>query len=31
MDNSWDYDNGTSRDELRMGQALRDGYRQKVS
>jgi predicted aldo/keto reductase-like oxidoreductase len=28
MDNSWDYHNGQS--ELRMGKALRDGYRQKV-
>jgi aryl-alcohol dehydrogenase-like predicted oxidoreductase len=28
MDNSWDYANGKS--ETRMGQALRDGYRQKV-
>lgn len=28
MDNSWDYNGGNS--ELRMGQALRDGYRQKV-
>ena len=28
MDNSWDYHNGGS--ELRMGKALRDGYRQKV-
>lgn len=30
MDNSWDYNGGTGRDELRMGKALRDGYRQKV-
>jgi aryl-alcohol dehydrogenase-like predicted oxidoreductase len=30
MDNSWDYNQGTGRDELRMGKALRDGYRQKV-
>jgi predicted aldo/keto reductase-like oxidoreductase len=30
MDNSWDYNEGTGRDELRMGRALRDGYRQKV-
>ena len=30
MDNSWDYNNGTGADELRMGKALRDGYRQKV-
>src|SRR3984893_9151375 len=28
MDNCWDYHNGES--ERRMGQALRDGYRQKV-
>jgi aryl-alcohol dehydrogenase-like predicted oxidoreductase len=28
MDNSWDYNQGLS--ELRMGQALRDGYRDKV-
>jgi uncharacterized protein len=28
LDNCWDYNDGTS--ELRMGQALRDGYRQKV-
>jgi predicted aldo/keto reductase-like oxidoreductase len=28
MDNSWDYHNGGS--ELRMGKALRDGYRQRV-
>src|SRR5208283_6225476 len=28
MDNSWDYHLGES--ELRMGKALRDGYRQKV-
>ncbi|MCU1232277.1 MAG: aldo/keto reductase [Candidatus Solibacter sp.] len=28
MDNSWDYNNGAS--EIRMGKALRDGYRQKV-
>jgi aryl-alcohol dehydrogenase-like predicted oxidoreductase len=28
MDNSWDYNNGDS--ETRMGQALRDGYRDKV-
>jgi uncharacterized protein len=28
MDNCWDYNDGIS--EIRMGQALRDGYRQKV-
>ncbi|HBG25795.1 MAG: aldo/keto reductase [Planctomycetes bacterium GWF2_41_51] len=28
MDNSWDYSNGQS--ELRLGKALRDGYRQKA-
>jgi len=28
MDNCWDYNNGTS--EVRMGNALRDGYREKV-
>jgi predicted aldo/keto reductase-like oxidoreductase len=28
MDNSWDYNDGTS--EIRMGKALRDGYRHKV-
>jgi predicted aldo/keto reductase-like oxidoreductase len=28
MDNSWDYNQGQS--EIRMGKALRDGYRQKV-
>src|SRR5213078_3552336 len=28
LDNSWDYNGGTS--ELRMGKALRDGYRQRA-
>ncbi len=28
LDNSWDYNNGES--EIRMGKALRDGYRQKA-
>ncbi len=28
MDNCWDYNNGVS--EIRMGKALRDGYREKV-
>jgi len=28
MDNCWDYNDGIS--EIRMGKALRDGYRQKV-
>ena len=28
LDNSWDYNDGKS--EIRMGHALRDGYRQKV-
>jgi predicted aldo/keto reductase-like oxidoreductase len=28
LDNCWDYNGGIS--EVRMGQALRDGYRQKV-
>ena len=28
MDNSWDYNEGAS--EIRMGKALRDGYRDKV-
>ena len=28
MDNSWDYNGGQS--EIRMGKALRDGYRQKA-
>jgi len=28
LDNCWDYDDGES--EIRMGDALRDGYRQKA-
>ena len=28
MDNCWDYNDGDS--EVRMGKALRDGYREKV-
>src|SRR5215831_11842870 len=28
MDNSWDYNDGSS--EIRMGKALRDGYREKA-
>src|SRR6266403_539756 len=28
LDNSWDYNEGAS--EIRMGKALRDGYREKV-
>ncbi len=28
MDNSWDYNEGAS--EIRMGRALRDGYRERV-
>ena len=28
LDNSWDYNDGKS--EIRMGKALRDGYRQKA-
>jgi predicted aldo/keto reductase-like oxidoreductase len=28
MDNCWDYNDGTS--EIRMGRALRDGYRDRV-
>src|SRR5919197_1697060 len=28
MDNSWDYNDGAS--EIRMGKALRDGYREKA-
>jgi len=30
MDNSWDYNNGDGQGETKMGNALRDGYRQKV-
>jgi len=30
MDNSWDYNNGNGQAEIRMGKALKDGYRQKV-
>jgi predicted aldo/keto reductase-like oxidoreductase len=30
MDNAWDYNMGNGRAEMRMGKALRDGYRQKV-
>ena len=30
MDNSWDYNDGDGKAETRMGNALRDGYRQKV-
>jgi len=30
MDNSWDYNNGNGQAEIKMGKALRDGYRQKV-
>jgi aryl-alcohol dehydrogenase-like predicted oxidoreductase len=30
MDNSWDYNNGNGQGEIKMGKALRDGYRQKV-
>src|ERR1700733_9000627 len=30
MDNSWDYNNGNGLGEIKMGKALRDGYRQKV-
>jgi aryl-alcohol dehydrogenase-like predicted oxidoreductase len=28
MDNSWDYNNGDGQAEIKMGRALRDGYRQ---
>lgn len=30
MDNSWDYNNGNGQAEIKMGKALRDGYRQKI-
>ena len=30
MDNSWDYNNGNGQGEMKMGKALRNGYRQKV-
>ena len=30
MDNAWDYNNGDGQGEIKMGKALRDGYRQKV-
>jgi len=30
MDNSWDYNDGNGQAEIRMGKALRDGYRSKV-
>jgi len=30
MDNSWDYNNGDGQGEIKMGKALRDGYRQRV-
>lgn len=30
MDNAWDYNNGNGQGEIKMGKALRDGYRQKV-
>jgi predicted aldo/keto reductase-like oxidoreductase len=30
MDNSWDYNDGDGQGELKMGKALRDGYRGKV-
>jgi predicted aldo/keto reductase-like oxidoreductase len=30
MDNSWDYNNGNGQGEMKMGKALRDGYRNKV-
>ena len=30
MDNSWDYNDGDGQGEVKMGRALRDGYRQRV-
>jgi len=30
MDNCWDYNDGNGQAEIKMGKALRDGYRQKV-
>jgi len=30
MDDAWDYNNGNGQAEIKMGKALRDGYRQKV-
>ena len=30
MDNSWDYNDGDGQGEIKMGKALRDGYRDKV-
>ncbi len=30
MDNSWDYNDGNGQGEIKMGKALRDGYRQKI-
>jgi predicted aldo/keto reductase-like oxidoreductase len=30
MDNAWDYNSGNGLAEIKMGKALRDGYRQKV-
>ena len=30
MDSFWDYNNGNKPTEIKMGRALRDGYRQKA-
>jgi len=30
MDNSWDYNDGDGQGEIKMGKALRDGYRERV-